>query len=54
MTEKSPFAVPIDKRDQADAARRALAVANSDHLTLYKAFTGSVFTRVVELSWRYC
>jgi ATP-dependent RNA helicase DHX29 len=40
MTEKSPFAVPMGKRSEADAARAAMAIANSDHITMYKAYVG--------------
>ncbi|XP_072174284.1 ATP-dependent RNA helicase dhx29-like [Diadema setosum] len=40
MTDKPPFLVPLEKRSQADAAKRAMAVGNSDHITIYKAFAG--------------
>lgn len=40
MTEKSPFVVPLGKRDLADTAKRAMSIACSDHLTVYKAFEG--------------
>ena len=40
MTDKSPFVVPLGKRDQADAAKRALALGDSDHITIYKAYAG--------------
>ncbi|BFZ23488.1 hypothetical protein BsWGS_26527 [Bradybaena similaris] len=40
MTEKSPFVVPLSKRSEADAAKEALSVAFSDHITLYKAYQG--------------
>lgn len=48
MSHRSPFAAPIDKRDQADAARRALAAPakpndctpTSDHLVLLRAYNG--------------
>eukprot|EP00057_Strongylocentrotus_purpuratus_P032350 XP_787344.2 PREDICTED: ATP-dependent RNA helicase Dhx29 [Strongylocentrotus purpuratus] len=40
MTDKPPFLVPLGKRSQADAAKRSMAVANSDHITIYKAFSG--------------
>ena len=35
---RSVFVAPFDQRDRADAARRALAVAFSDHLTGVAAF----------------
>ncbi|XP_064594320.1 ATP-dependent RNA helicase DHX29-like [Liolophura sinensis] len=38
MTGKSPFVVPLNKRDEADLAKRAFAVSCSDHLTLYNAY----------------
>jgi hypothetical protein len=48
MSHRSPFAAPIDKRDQADAARRALAAPakpndctpTSDHCVLLRAYNG--------------
>ncbi|XP_063066224.1 ATP-dependent RNA helicase DHX29 [Engraulis encrasicolus] len=40
ITEKSPFATPMGRKDEANLAKAALAVANSDHLTMYKAYLG--------------
>uniref|UniRef100_A0A8C0XAV7 ATP-dependent RNA helicase DHX29 n=1 Tax=Castor canadensis TaxID=51338 RepID=A0A8C0XAV7_CASCN len=40
MTEKSPFTTPIGRKDEADLAKSALAMADSDHLTIYNAFLG--------------
>uniref|UniRef100_A0A673VLB8 ATP-dependent RNA helicase DHX29 n=1 Tax=Suricata suricatta TaxID=37032 RepID=A0A673VLB8_SURSU len=40
MTEKSPFTTPIGRKDEADLAKSALAVADSDHLTIYNAYLG--------------
>ncbi|XP_033098056.1 ATP-dependent RNA helicase dhx29-like [Anneissia japonica] len=40
MTDKSPFIVPLEKRGEANAAKRALAIANSDHITIYKVYSG--------------
>ncbi|PIK57382.1 putative ATP-dependent RNA helicase DHX29 [Apostichopus japonicus] len=40
MTDKSPFIVPLEKRDRANQAKRAMSVAASDHLTLFKAYSG--------------
>ena len=40
MTDKSPFVVPLGKRDQADAVKKAMAVGASDHITIYKAYAG--------------
>ena len=40
MSDKSPFAVPLGKRAQADSAKATLAVASSDSLTIYKSFLG--------------
>ncbi|XP_005113474.2 ATP-dependent RNA helicase dhx29 [Aplysia californica] len=45
MTDKSPFVVPLSKRSEADSAKQAMSVANSDHLTLYKAFSGWIKAR---------
>ncbi|KAH0502649.1 ATP-dependent RNA helicase Dhx29 [Microtus ochrogaster] len=41
MTEKSPFITPIGRKDEADLAKSSLAVADSDHLTIYNAYLGS-------------
>ncbi|XP_036878206.2 ATP-dependent RNA helicase DHX29 isoform X1 [Manis javanica] len=40
MTEKSPFTTPIGRKDEADLAKSALAIADSDHLTIYNAYLG--------------
>uniref|UniRef100_A0A8D0KJS2 ATP-dependent RNA helicase DHX29 n=1 Tax=Salvator merianae TaxID=96440 RepID=A0A8D0KJS2_SALMN len=40
MTEKSPFTTPIGRKDEADLAKSSLALSNSDHLTIYKAYLG--------------
>ena len=39
---KSPFISPMDKRDEADAAKKKMGLpdSSSDHLTLVKAFAG--------------
>ncbi|XP_030623769.1 ATP-dependent RNA helicase DHX29 [Chanos chanos] len=40
MSEKSPFVTPMGRKEQANLAKSALAVANSDHLTIYNAYLG--------------
>ncbi|GFS24549.1 ATP-dependent RNA helicase DHX29-like, partial [Elysia marginata] len=40
MTDKPPFVVPLSKKSEADLAKQALSLANSDHVTLLKAFVG--------------
>lgn len=40
MTDKSPFVVPIGKLDAVNAAKQAISLAASDHLTIYKAYHG--------------
>ncbi|XP_048115602.1 ATP-dependent RNA helicase DHX29 [Alosa alosa] len=40
ITEKSPFATPMGRKEEANLAKATLAVANSDHLTMYKAYLG--------------
>ncbi|XP_041377574.1 ATP-dependent RNA helicase DHX29-like [Gigantopelta aegis] len=40
ITDKSPFQVPLNKKDLANTAKQAMAVACSDHLTLYRAYDG--------------
>ena len=38
MSARNPFMSPFDKRDEADAARKEFATAESDHLTTLQAF----------------
>ncbi|KAK3549943.1 hypothetical protein QTP86_016870 [Hemibagrus guttatus] len=40
MSEKSPFSTPMNRKDEANLAKDALATANSDHLTIYNAYQG--------------
>ncbi|XP_074993755.1 ATP-dependent RNA helicase DHX29 isoform X3 [Calonectris borealis] len=40
MTEKSPFTTPIGRKDEADLAKSSLAIAVSDHITIYNAYLG--------------
>ncbi|XP_040013256.1 ATP-dependent RNA helicase DHX29 [Xiphias gladius] len=40
ITEKSPFSTPMHRKDEANLAKAALALANSDHLTIYNAYLG--------------
>ncbi|GCB68205.1 hypothetical protein scyTo_0012244 [Scyliorhinus torazame] len=40
MTEKTPFVTPINGKEEANLAKAALALANSDHLTIYNAYLG--------------
>uniref|UniRef100_A0A667Z412 ATP-dependent RNA helicase DHX29 n=1 Tax=Myripristis murdjan TaxID=586833 RepID=A0A667Z412_9TELE len=40
ITEKSPFSTPMHRKEEANLAKAALAVANSDHLTIYNAYLG--------------
>ncbi|KAM4707688.1 ATP-dependent RNA helicase DHX29 [Discoglossus pictus] len=40
MTEKSPFVTPIGRKDEADLAKSAMAIASSDHLTIFSAYMG--------------
>ena len=42
---RSPFMAPMDKRDEADAAKRKIAATASDHLTLVRAYAGWVHAR---------
>ena len=37
---RSPFVAPLDKRDEADAAKRMFSEDQSDHLTNLNAFNG--------------
>uniref|UniRef100_W5LHS4 RNA helicase n=1 Tax=Astyanax mexicanus TaxID=7994 RepID=W5LHS4_ASTMX len=40
MSEKSPFSTPMSRKEEANLARDVLAVADSDHLTIYNAYLG--------------
>lgn len=40
ITEKSPFSTPINRKEEANLAKATLALANSDHLTMYNAYLG--------------
>ncbi|KAF5899942.1 ATP-dependent RNA helicase DHX29, partial [Clarias magur] len=40
ISEKSPFSIPMNRREEANLVRDALATANSDHLTIYTAYQG--------------
>ncbi|XP_022087054.1 ATP-dependent RNA helicase DHX29-like isoform X2 [Acanthaster planci] len=57
MTDKQPFIVPMGKRQQADLAKKALAIAHSDHITVYKVYAGweeaAERGRAAEMSYCY-
>uniref|UniRef100_A0A4W4H038 RNA helicase n=1 Tax=Electrophorus electricus TaxID=8005 RepID=A0A4W4H038_ELEEL len=38
ISEKSPFTTPMSRKEDANLAKDALAIANSDHLTIYHAY----------------
>jgi len=40
MSFKSPFVSPMDKRDEADAAKQDFASGRSDHITILNAYNG--------------
>ncbi|XP_072228526.1 ATP-dependent RNA helicase DHX29 [Leuresthes tenuis] len=40
ITEKSPFSTPMNRKEEANLAKAALALVNSDHLTIYNAYLG--------------
>ncbi|KAM4634341.1 ATP-dependent RNA helicase DHX29 isoform 1-T1 [Polymixia lowei] len=40
ITEKSPFSTPMHRKEEANLAKAALSLANSDHLTIYNAYLG--------------
>uniref|UniRef100_H2LL52 RNA helicase n=1 Tax=Oryzias latipes TaxID=8090 RepID=H2LL52_ORYLA len=56
MTEKSPFSTPMNRKEEANLAKAALAVANSDHLTIYNAYLGwkTVQTEGLKAEMSYC
>ncbi|GAB1597821.1 ATP-dependent RNA helicase DHX29-like [Argonauta hians] len=39
MSGKSPFVVPLEKKSEANMAKQNLAIACSDHLTIYNAYS---------------
>ncbi|KAK1800697.1 hypothetical protein P4O66_005523, partial [Electrophorus voltai] len=38
ISEKSPFTTPMSRKEDANLAKDALAIANSDHLTIYHTY----------------
>ncbi|XP_036385727.1 ATP-dependent RNA helicase DHX29 [Megalops cyprinoides] len=56
ISEKSPFATPMNRKDEANLAKAALAVANSDHLTIYNAYLGwkNVRSEGMRAEMAYC
>ncbi|KAI5099549.1 ATP-dependent RNA helicase DHX29 [Silurus meridionalis] len=40
ISEKSPFSTPMNRKEEANLARDAIATANSDHLTIFNAYQG--------------
>ncbi|XP_068429476.1 ATP-dependent RNA helicase DHX29 [Clinocottus analis] len=40
ISEKSPFSTPMNRKEEANLAKAALALASSDHLTIYNAYLG--------------
>ncbi|XP_046900623.1 ATP-dependent RNA helicase dhx29 [Hypomesus transpacificus] len=40
ISEKSPFSTPMNRKEEANLAKAALSLANSDHLTIYIAYLG--------------
>ncbi|KAM3874618.1 ATP-dependent RNA helicase DHX29 [Diretmus argenteus] len=56
ITEKSPFSTPMHRRDEANVAKAALALANSDHLTIYNAYLGwkNIRTEGSRAAMAYC
>uniref|UniRef100_A0A3B3UWG0 RNA helicase n=1 Tax=Poecilia latipinna TaxID=48699 RepID=A0A3B3UWG0_9TELE len=56
ITEKSPFSTPMNRKEEANLAKAALATANSDHLTIYNAYMGwkSSQTEGLRAEMSYC
>uniref|UniRef100_A0A674G8Z4 ATP-dependent RNA helicase DHX29 n=1 Tax=Taeniopygia guttata TaxID=59729 RepID=A0A674G8Z4_TAEGU len=54
MTEKSPFTTPIGRKDEADLAKSSLAMAVSDHLTIYNAYLGAQQEGGYRAEMTYC
>ncbi|KAI0215575.1 putative ATP-dependent RNA helicase DHX57 [Lamellibrachia satsuma] len=46
LSSKSPFLSPFDRRDEADAKKREFSTANSDHLTVLRAYKGWISVRM--------
>jgi hypothetical protein len=49
---RSPFVAPLDKRDEADAAKRMFSEDQSDHLTNLNAFNGEFIFILVYMATR--
>ena len=49
---RSPFVAPLDKRDEADAAKRMFSEDQSDHLTNLNAFNGTFIFILVKCAIR--
>ncbi|KAL6077824.1 ATP-dependent RNA helicase [Balamuthia mandrillaris] len=45
MSSRSPFYSPVDRREEANKAKQALATSNSDHLTMLNAYAGWLAAR---------
>ncbi|XP_041667753.1 ATP-dependent RNA helicase DHX29 [Cheilinus undulatus] len=54
ITEKSPFSTPMNRKEEANLAKSALAVANSDHLTIYNAYLGWKNSQTERTEMSYC
>ncbi|XP_019938004.2 ATP-dependent RNA helicase DHX29 [Paralichthys olivaceus] len=56
ITEKSPFSTPMNRKEEANLAKAALALANSDHLTIYNAYLGwkNIRTEGAREEMSYC
>ncbi|XP_041815716.1 ATP-dependent RNA helicase DHX29 [Chelmon rostratus] len=56
ITEKSPFSTPMNRKEEANLAKAALALANSDHLTIYNAYIGwkNTQTEGLRAEMSYC
>lgn len=54
ITEKSPFSTPMNRKDEANLAKAALSVANSDHLTMYNAYLGWKKSQIERSEMSYC
>ncbi|XP_060916753.1 ATP-dependent RNA helicase DHX29 [Labrus mixtus] len=54
INEKSPFSTPMNRKDEANLAKAALAVANSDHLTIYNAYLGWKNSQIDRTEMSYC
>ncbi|KAL1803374.1 hypothetical protein ACET3Z_032021 [Daucus carota] len=54
LSVRDPFLAPVDKKDQAEAAKAQFSRAYSDHLALVRAYEGWKAAEIDLAEYRYC